>query len=101
MNNYHSKKITRINSILVLLLFVGCGFSDGIQGEVNSLKSEIRPIQTEDLEAAEVSSHKVFRLYDQPFQQMLETLPEIDGFIHIYDLDFQNFSNNLVGVTDS
>lgn len=94
-------RITWKNTLWVLFLIVGCGFSTQKQAETISENFNFRPAQANIEVTAVVSFHEVYRSYDEVFWNTVEIIPKIDGFIPIYELDFQNYPPNVVGVTDN
>lgn len=84
--------------VAILCFLVGCGISKDNKKELQSTKEVSEKIGHENNEV--ISFYEVYRLSDEKLIHVLESIPEIDGFIPISGLDYQNYQQNVVGVTD-
>lgn len=52
-------------------------------------------------EPVEIGFYEVYRLQDKTLLQFLRNIKEVDQFIPIFNLDYGNYPQNVVGITES
>lgn len=100
MNRTSKRLNKRFIWVGILFFLIGCEISKDDKKELQSTKEVSDKIGYENNEV--ISFHEVYKPSDEKLIRVLESIPEIDGFIPtINSLDFQNFlQNGIVGVTD-
>ncbi len=83
--------------LAILCILVGCGIPKDDKKEAPRIEA-VSKIMEGDNDI--ISFHETYRFSDQPFVRLIESIPEIDGFTPINVLDYQNYPQNVVGVTD-
>jgi hypothetical protein len=99
MKRTSKQLVTCFVCLAIPYFFVGCGLLNDNKKGLQSNKEGVSEINDSESSSI-VSFHEVYRLSDKKLIQVLKAIPEIDGFIPIYVLDYQNYPQNVAGVTD-
>src|SRR5688500_18995989 len=80
-------------SLFILILLILCGCS--------SKTASRKVFETRETESDfQLNIYEVLRHSDTSYIQILDRIPAIEGFTKITELDYQNYPDNLAGVTN-
>lgn len=91
------KFVKRIIWVSVFSILLGCGVSKQSDNE-DQISSKIDETPSDD--STVISFHEVYKLADEKLLQVVESIPEIEGFTPIYALNYQYYPHTVIGVTN-